>query len=268
MAGLSWRPEGSWEASELDGLELVALVAVVALLAAATVALLVLTVRRSARAADGIGPGRAADRHGGAQPALGGKAQVWVSRGEQALADLRARAEGRTMLDRIIADAEQVVVELRDTAVRVTELNRALAVLPVERLRGERDRLTTAMAEAAGKPLAADLAAAHGAVCAHLATVGRQQAAKDALLARMHAAVAGLEKARSELTELTELLADEIPHTPEEPGSAACVTLAEGVAGLRAGLVEVRRLSAAALDPGPQGIHRYSPGPVEAVERT
>jgi hypothetical protein len=240
-------------------------VAVVVLMAAATVALLVLTVRRSARAADGIGPGRAADQHGSALPALGGKAQVWVSRGEQALTALRGQAEGHPMLDQVLADAEQVVVELRDTAVRIAELNSALTVLPVERLRGERDRLTTAMADAAGKPLEADLAAAHGAVCAHLATVGRQQAARDALLARMHAAVAGLEKARSDLTEL---LADEIPHTPEEPGSPACVPLAEGVAALRAGLIEVRRLSAAALDPGAQGNHRYSAGSVEGTGRT
>jgi len=109
-----------------------------------------------------------------------------------------------------------------------------------------KERGAGAMAEtAADQPPAAELARSHEAVSARLAAADRQRTARDALLAKMEAAVTGLEQARDELTELIAGAA-----APAITDADPAAQLTSRLEGLREGLVEVRRLSYPEIKPG------------------
>lgn len=184
------------------------------------------------------------------RPSLGSPAQVWVERGERVLRELELTAADHAALYGVVTDAGQVVAELRLTASQVAELDDALARIPVPRLKEDQERLAGALAEAAARPAdepgAAEQARTHAAITARLAAADRQRAARDALLAKMEAAVAGLERARDELAEL--IAGAAVPLPAEPPPTTA---LTSRLAGLREGLVEVRRLSYPEIKPGP-----------------
>lgn len=183
---------------------------------------------------------------GARKPIMGSPAQVWVSRGERVLRELGITLGEHAALHGISEDAAGVVAELRLTASQVAELDHALARIPVPSLEDERRALTTALAEAHGRPAAADLARSHEAVSARLAAAERQRDQRDALLAKMQAAVTELERARDELAEL-------LAGTGVVVNDSATAQLTGRLDALREGLVEVRQVANPEIGPGDQG---------------
>jgi len=145
----------------------------------------------------------------------------------------------------ISADAAQVVVELRVIARQVAELDHLLSRIPVPSLEDERAAIASALAEAAGRPAAADLSRSLSAVSARIAAAQRQRDDRDALLAKMQASVTEFEQARDELAEL--LAGARSPH------DSAAAQLTGRLDALREGLVEVRGLTNPETDRGGQG---------------
>jgi truncated hemoglobin YjbI len=180
------------------------------------------------------------------KPIMGSPAQVWVSRGERVLRELGTTLGEHAALHGISEDAAGVVAELRLTASQVAELDHALARIPVPSLEDERRALTTALAEAHGRPAAADLARSHEAVSARLAAAERQRDQRDALLAKMQATVTELERARDELAEL-------LAGTGVVVNDSATAQLTGRLDALREGLVEVRQVANPEIGPGDQG---------------
>ena len=188
------------------------------------------------------------DQAGGARkPIMGSPAQVWVSRGERVLRELGTTLGEHGELHGISTDAAEVVAELRITAGQVAELDHALARIPVPSLEDEQRSLTTALAQARGKPAEADLARTHEAVSGRLAAAQRQRDTRDALLAKMQATVTEFEQARDELAEL-------IATSSLIPSGESAAQLAGRLDGLREGLVEVRQVSNPEIGPGGQGL--------------
>ncbi len=187
---------------------------------------------------------------GARKPIMGSPAQVWVSRGERVLRELGTTLGEHAALHGISADAAGVVAELRLTASQVAELDHALARIPVPALEEERRALATALAEAQGRPAAADLARSHDAVSARLAAAERQRDQRDALVAKMQATVTELEQARDELAEL---LAGTAVAAGESFTDTATAQLTGRLDALREGLVEVRAASNPEIGPGGQG---------------
>jgi len=175
---------------------------------------------------------------------------VWVSRGERVLRELGTTLGEHAALHGVSADAAGVVAELRLTASQVADLDHALARIPVPSLEDERRALTTALADAEGRPAAADLARSQEAVSARLAAAERQREQRDALLAKMQATVTELEQARDELTELlagTALVVD------DAFSDTATAQLTGRLDALREGLVEVRQATNPEIGPDGQG---------------
>lgn len=228
--------------------------AVLLVTAALLLAVAVLQARARRRAAGGSARGPA---QGG--PALGSPAQVWLERGERAAQRLRRLGTEYPALAGAADDADAVLTELRAAATEVAGLDAAGTRLLVSLLQDEQRRLDDAIAAAGDGPTAGDLRAAREAVAARLALAGRNRAARDALLARMRAAVAGLEQAGDELAGLLA--------APSGVAPTASADLADRLAGLRAGLAEVRTISARAADRG-QGQPGDLPGSVEPTPRT
>ena len=221
-------------------------------------------------------------------PALGSPAQVWLERGERVAQRLRRLGAEHPTLAGAADDADAVLTELRAAAGEVAGLDAARARLPVSSLRAEQRRLDDAIAATAGGPSAGDLRSARAAVAARLALAERHRAAIDALLVRMRAAVAGMEQAEDELTgllatfsqtaaaaatgdpvgnELTGLSPTTPSETAAEATRAATAELADRLAGLRAGLAEVREISRRAFRQG-QGQPGDLPGSVEPPPST
>jgi hypothetical protein len=153
------------------------------------------------------------------KPVMGSPAQVWVSRGERVRRELdRALAEHGAW-QAVGADADLVVTELRITAEQVAELDHAISQIQDPQL-----------------PAA-----------------GRLRQVREKLLVKMEAAVAGLEQARAELLELIATAAT----TPLTADPDPAGELTSRLAGLRAGLIEVRGLadpeSGSGMDRGAQG---------------
>ena len=184
----------------------------------------------------------------GRRPALGSPAQVWVSRGERVLRELGSTLGELGPLHGVSADASQVVAELRITASQVAELDHAIAQIPVPSLAAEQQGLSASLTEAAGGPAAADLARAHEAVTARLASAARQRETRAALLAKMQATVTEFERARDELAELIAGTPDPVAANADSAGQ-----LAGRLDALRAGLVEVRQAANPEIGPGGQG---------------
>ena len=205
---------------------------------------------------------RAAQQPPGPRPAIGSPAQVWLERGERVAGRLRKLAAEQPMLAGVDADADDVLTELRAAATEAARLVAARAGLPVNVLAAQ------------------DLLAAI-----------------ESLLARMRAAVAALERAEAEFAGLlagtagasaTDAGATDPGATdagPTDAGatdagatdggsdaggratSAATAELAERVAGLRAGLAEVRALSERVAEEA-RGQPGEVPGSVEPPRRT
>jgi truncated hemoglobin YjbI len=204
------------------------------------------------------------------RPALGSPAQVLLERGERVGRRLHELGRDQPVLAGAGDDADEVVAELRAAATHVAAVDKARSTVPASTLRDQQRRLDAAIAAAAGTPAEADLRTARDSVTARLATAARHQAARDALLARMRAAVAGLEAAE---TELTALLTSAGP-----PSGAATTALADRLAGLRAGLAEVRAIGTLDADTtggavdaaqgADQGRPGDLPGSVEPPPRT
>jgi hypothetical protein len=136
------------------------------------------------------------------KPVMGSPAQVWVSRGERVQRELdRALAEHGAW-QAVGADADLVVIELRVTAEQVAELDHAISQIQDP----------------------------------ELPAAGRLRQAREKLLVKMEAAVAGLEQARAELFELIATAATTPLTTDPDPAGE----LTSRLAGLRAGLIEVR----------------------------
>lgn len=216
---------------------LVIVLVVIGIAAVATVPLMIRSTRR--QVVEDVPPGAR-------KPIMGSPAQVWVSRGERVLRELGNTLGENSALHWISADAAGVVGELRLTASQVAELDHALANIPVPSLEDEYRALTTALAEAQGRPAAADLARSREAVSARIAAAGRQRDQRDALLAKMQATVTELEQARDELAEL-------LAGTAVVVSDDATAQLTGRLDALREGLVEVRRAANPEIGPGGQG---------------
>jgi truncated hemoglobin YjbI len=195
----------------------------------------------------------------GPQPKLGSPAQVWLERGESAARRLRDLGEQYPALSGAGDDADAVLIELRWAAGEVARLDQARARLPTVTLKAQQQRLDAAIAAAGSSPVTADLRSARNAVAASLALAAKHQAARDALLARMRAAVAGMEQADAELRAVFA--------EPSTMPATATAALSDRLAGLRAGLAEVRAISAA-VEQADQGHPGDLPGSVEPPPRT
>ena len=144
---------------------------------------------------------------------------MWLSRGERVLGKLDATLAEPGLWPAVSSDAGSVVAELRITAGQVAELDHALAQLP------QQDPENTPGA--------------------------RLRESRERLLGRMAAAVGGLEQALAELVELIATMsaggsvgpqaAPETTQPVADPDPAGELT--SRLAGLRAGLIEVRLLS-------------------------
>lgn len=205
---------------------LVIVLIAIGVLAVATVPVMLRTTRRRREAAPI-----------GRQPSLGSPAQVWVSRGERVLRELTASLGEQPGFAMLVADAEQVVTELRVTASQVADLDHGLARIPVPELEAERAGLT------GDSP---DQARSLAAIDARLAAAARQRATRDALVAKMQATVMELERARDELAEVITATTSEL-----SPSTDATAQFTSRLDGLREGLVEVRRITHP--DTGPPG---------------
>lgn len=146
---------------------------------------------------------RRATVSGPRQPGMGSPAQVWVARGERVLRELEAALADHEAWRAVADDAAQVVAELRVTGSQVAEVDHALSQI-------------------------AD---------PELAAAVRLRDTRTALLSRMESAVTGLETARAQALELIATAATLGP----DPDPVR--ELNSRLAGLRAGLVEVRGLS-------------------------
>lgn len=195
-------------------------------------------------------------------PALGSPAQVWLERGEKVARRLRMLVANNPALTVVGGDVDEVLAELRRVAADVAALDAARPRLSVSELRAERLRLDEAIERAAGTPSEADLRTARGAVDTRLDLAAGHRAGTDALLARMHTAVAGLEQAEDELTAL--LAASSGAGVAVE---TATRKLADRLTGLRDGLAEVRTISADTGIPD-QGHPGDLPGSVEGPRPT
>lgn len=198
--------------------------------------------RGSGRVTAGTGVSVGATPGARVGPALGSPAQVWLERGERVAARLRQLGAQHPALTGAGDDADAVLAELRAAAAEVAALDTARARLPMSTLRAEQDRLDAAIT--AGGAGAADLRTAREAVAARLTLAAQHRAAADALLARMRAAVAGLEHAEDELSGLLA--------APSEATPSATAELTDRLAGLRVGLAEVRAISVAAGSATPE----------------
>jgi len=194
-------------------------------------------------------------------PAIGSPARVWLERGERAAQRFRALGTEHPVLSGAADDADAVLAELQASAAEVATLDAARARLSVSSLEAELRRLDGAIAAAGGGPAEHDLRTAHEAVAGRLAIASRHRAASDAVVARMRAAVAGMEQAEDELVSL---LAAQATAAGTE---SATVALAQRLAGLREGLAEVRAISARVAEQG-QGGPGDVPGSVEGPPRT
>jgi len=247
-----------------------AVVLLVVLLVAAALLLAVVLLRRriapstSGPAGTPLGGRPGAQRPGA--PALGSPAQAWVERGERIAVRLRELVGPYPALTGAADDADAVVTELRAAAGEVAALDAARARLAVSTLEAEQERLGVALARAAGQPAEDDLRIALDAVVARLGLAARNRAAVDALLARMRAAVAGMERT---LDELAALLA--APTGAATAVTAATTELTDRLSGFREGLAEVRTITgrAGVTDIGQgQGLPGDLPGSVEGPPRT
>lgn len=202
----------------------------IAVLAVVSVPLMIKSTRRQLAEDEAGRPKR---------PIMGSPAQVWTSRGERVQRELDSMLAEYGGMQAVATDAAQVVSELRLTAGQVAELDHALSLMPVNKLTEERDRLSAELADAAGQPAAEDLSRSHESVSARLAAANRLRDTRAALLAKMEAAVAGLEQARDELAELIATAAV----APLGGGQDTARELTSRLAGLREALVEVRQLT-------------------------
>jgi hypothetical protein len=216
---------------------LIVVLVVIGVAAVASVPLMIRSTRRQV-VADAL--------PGARKPIMGSPAQVWVSRGERVLRELGTTLGEHAALHGIAEDAAAVVAELRLTASQAAELDHALARIPVPSLEDELGSLRTALAEAAGRPAAADLARSQEAVSARLAAAERLRDQRDALLAKLQATVTELEQARDELTEL-------LTGPAPVAGDNATTQLTGRLDALREGLVEVRQATNPEIGPGGQG---------------
>lgn len=223
------------------------------------------------------------------RPALGSPAQVLLERGERAGRRLAALGVEQPLVAAVGDDADAVVAELRAAAAQVASLDQARSNLAVPALQAQLGRLDADATAAAGTPAEADLRSARDSVAARLATATRLQTAKDTVLARMRAAVTGLEQAETELIELAAQLGSAPPGSAP-PGSApagattgtttgssstATTDLEVRLAGLRAGLAEVGAIGTLDMDldvdaaqVADQGLPGDLPGSVEPPPRT
>lgn len=188
------------------------------------------------------------------RPALGSPAQVWLERGERVRSEIQTKIAGQPGWSAISADAESVVLDLADSAERVASLNQQLDSIDLAQLTAERDLLAADLA--ASPPTApasgqvgpaevepqvdtsrTDLRTAYQAVSERLQLAQRRISARDTLLARMRAAVAGLEQCRDDVEDLIDGAT-----ARAQPATAPAVELAERLSSLRAGLAEVAEL--------------------------
>ncbi|APU13973.1 MULTISPECIES: hypothetical protein [Actinoalloteichus] len=234
---------------------LTTIVAVAALVVIAVLVLLVAHARRQAVA------GRQSDAE---RSTLESPARQWRARGDKAVERIEQLTRSRPELSGVRADAEAVAAELRETEGRVAMLDEAIASVPSPELSAGRARLV-ASAESGAEADRAELLDAVRSVDQTLESDRRRRATRDALLARMHGTVSGLEAAVSEVREwVGEAESVVSPNSAAESTrsasttsppdldavsrpamadrSGASVELAERLQGLREGLVEVRRL--------------------------
>lgn len=209
------------------------------------------------------------------RPALGSPAQVLHERGERAGRRLAALAGEQPLVAAAGDDADAVVVELRAAAAQVASIDQARSNLAVPTLQAQLRRLDADATASAGTPAEADLRSARDSVAARLATATRLQTARDTVLARMRAAVTGLEQAETELIELAAQLGSAAPGATTGSTSAATADLEARLAGLRAGLAEVGAIGTLDIDldvdaaqVADQGLPGDLPGSVEPPPRT
>jgi hypothetical protein len=165
-----------------------------------------------------------------ARPPIGSPAQVWLDRGARAVQGMRNRVAETPGFFSVLTEADAVVEQLRADATKVTALNSSMADAEPDRLRDRRDDLAAQAAETANT----DLAQAHKLTDERLTDLNARIAERDDLLARMQAAVVGLERSRDEVTQLL-VAGSTTPDAGDEPLTA----LGDRVRALSAGYAEL-----------------------------
>ncbi|WP_344082610.1 hypothetical protein [Luedemannella helvata] len=203
--------------------------------------------RRSAVAAPGL-----------PAPAPGGAADGWLRRAEAALRTLHQQTESpadpvlRGQIADIDDQAAEAVADLRRLAGQVTLVEQAADRVAAGRLREEAAAIDAALARTPAGPVRDEQLRSRQAIIDQLEVARRLADSRSALLARMQAAVLGLEGLVARMSELLAL------HATTEGGSLTARRVAElagELDGMRAGLAEAAEVSRKALadpDAGPR----------------
>lgn len=187
-------------------------------------------------------------------PSRGGDADRWSQRARVAVHTLHRQSESpadaglRAQVAGVDGQAAEALDDLAKLAGQVTVIERTAAGIDLVRLQHDRAQLRHGLHGLAPGPLRAERERALRAVTDQLDVARRLHDAREMLLARMQAAVLGLEGLVARMAELLALHA-----TSDGGASLTAVKVAEltgDLEGLRQGLAEAERLSRTTLAGG------------------
>lgn len=209
--------------------------------------------KEKASAKPAVGAG--ADRTAPARVKRGSAAEVWLHRGNKAIAgmdDLVAASQQpviKGQLENVAIEARDSLAVLDQLGAQTATVERSLDQMPTASLRDQHARLSAAVAEpGAPEPLVAENRRALDAVEQQQQTVARLESVRAGLLGRMEAIVLGLERLQSDMNE-TAAAGVTSADVVDVSGQHHLRDLSDQLAGLRAGLEESRRYTADVLGP-------------------
>ncbi len=181
------------------------------------------------------------------EPPYGSPARGWLDRAERAVRTLDELVGSAGVvvtaerLGRVRDGAQETLTVMRKLGGQVTAFDQALARIDVDRLIGERERVTAQLAGAHTDELRAERQQAADSLGQQLEIHQRLASARDKLLARMQASALGLEGLGARLAELMALCVSAGATDTAEDRLVAELTA--DLDAMRAGLAEVESLS-------------------------
>ena len=187
-------------------------------------------------------------------PSRGGDAERWLRRAEAAVHTLHRQSQTpadavlRAQIAGVDDQAAEAVGDLARFAGQVTLIEQTSAGIDADRLRQDQAQLEQGLHGLPPGPLRAERERALRAVTDQLDVSQRLHEAREMLLARMQAAVLGLEGLVARMAELLAL------HATSDGGASLTATkvaeLTSDLEGMRDGLAEAERLSRSTLTGG------------------
>ncbi|GGM58244.1 hypothetical protein ACFFX1_51465 [Dactylosporangium sucinum] len=215
-----------------------------------------------------VGLGAMTDRGGSTRPQVkpaanlpspprGSDAERWLRRAEAAVRTLRQQSEGspdpvlRGQIGEVDDQAAAALDDLARFAGQVTLIEQSAARINAPQLEQDRGQLHRGLRGVPAGPLREERERALRAITDQLDVARRLREAREMLLARMQAAVLGLEGLVARMSELLALHATTAGGTSLTASRVAELT--NDLEGLRAGLAEAEQLSRSALSGGGEG---------------